>query len=90
MTSPFAKPAPTPLAPPSPAAVGAANNLCFEFIVEHCELAESYVPSAREAAWRGDRQTLGTHLTQLRLVIIAVLQTYREIADVAGVSERPA
>jgi hypothetical protein len=83
MTTSFAKPAPKPLAPPSPAAIGMANDLCYDFIVQNCELAASYARSAGEAAWRGDRQTLGTHLRQLRLVVIALLQSYNEIADVA-------
>jgi hypothetical protein len=84
LPDPPAKPTPTPLAPPSAAAIGAANDLCCEFLVEHCELAESYARSAGEAAWRGDRQTIGTHLRQLRLVVIALLQTFKEIADVAA------
>ncbi len=84
MTTPSAQPSPTPSAPPSPAAIGAANDLCYHSIVEHCELAASYAWSAREAAWRGDRHTLGAHLRQVRLVVIALLQTYNSIADAAA------
>lgn len=68
----------------SDAAVRAASDLCYEFIVEHSELAASYARSAGEAAWRGDHRTLEMHLRQLRLTLIAVLQTFKEIAPTEG------
>ena len=90
MTTPSAKPTPAPLGPPSAAAIGVANDLYYDFILENCELAASYSRSAAEAAWRGDRQTLGMHLRQLRLVVIALLKAEKEIADVVGVGGRAA
>jgi hypothetical protein len=81
---------PTPLAPPSPAAIGAANDLRYDFIVENCEIAASFARSAAEAAWRGDKQTLGTHLRQLRIVVLAVLQTHNEITHVDAENSRAA
>jgi hypothetical protein len=67
-------------APPSDAAVRAANDLCFEAIVEFADRAASYARSASEAAFRGDQHTVRIHLGQLRLTVIAALQTAKEIA----------
>ena len=64
---------------PSPKAVAAARDLVFAAIVEHSALAESYARSASEAAWRGDEVTLGVHLRQLRLCVIASIQTFKSL-----------
>lgn len=56
-----------------------ADDLRLEMISETSDLAASYARSAAEAAWRGDRLTLGVHLRQLRLVTIACLQTFNEL-----------
>jgi hypothetical protein len=56
-----------------------ADDLRLEMIVETSELAASYARSAAEAAWRGDRLTLGVHLRQLRLATIACLKTFNEL-----------
>jgi hypothetical protein len=67
---------------PSEAAVRAANDICYESIVEACELTASYASSAREAAWRGDYHILEAHLRQLRLTVIFSLNAFRAIATV--------
>lgn len=64
---------------PSEAAISAAADSYFEFIAEKADLAASYARSVGEAAWRGDRATVGVHLKQLRLTAIALLQAYNEI-----------
>jgi hypothetical protein len=69
---------------PSDRTARAGNNLRYEFIVERCSLGESYARSASEAAWRGDYRTLYVHLRQLRLSVIAALQTFKEIAPADG------
>jgi hypothetical protein len=69
---------------PSDRAARAGNDLRYEFLVESCSLAESYARSASEAAWRGDYRTLDVHLRQLRLSVIAALQTFNEIAPADG------
>lgn len=68
--------------PPSDAAVRAANDMCFEYLVETCDLAASYARSASEAAFRGDHNTVRVHLEQLRLTTIAALKTFNEITPV--------
>jgi hypothetical protein len=65
---------------PSPEARATARDLAFKAIIEHVSLAESYSRSAAEAAWRGDETTLGVHLRQLRLCVIAALQTFKDPA----------
>jgi hypothetical protein len=69
---------------PSEAAGRVSNDLCYEFIIETCDLAESYARSASAAAWRGDRMTLSAHLMQLRTCVIAALKTYNEISVAEG------
>lgn len=64
---------------PSPEAITAGRDLLYEAIMETADLAGSYALSAREAAWRGDRLTVGVHLRQLRLATIAALQTFNEL-----------
>jgi hypothetical protein len=64
---------------PSDKAVSATRDLAFEAIIEHASLAESYSRSVTEAAWRGDETTLGVHLRQLRLTVIAALKSYNDI-----------
>jgi hypothetical protein len=62
----------------------AVSDLQFDLIVETVDLAASYGRSASEAAWRGDRLTLGVHLRQLRLCVIAAIQTFKELGGEAG------
>jgi hypothetical protein len=65
-------------------AASAVSDLQFESVVETVDLAASYARSASEAAWRGDRMTLEVHLRQLRLCVIAAIQTFKELGDCAG------
>jgi hypothetical protein len=76
--------APSEVPSPSREAVLAARNLAFDAIIEHCSLAESFALSAGEAAWRGDELTVRTHLRQLRLCVIASLQTFNDELVGAG------
>jgi hypothetical protein len=57
----------------------AVNDLQFGLIVETVDLAASYARSASEAGWRGDTLTLGVHLRQLPLCVIAAIQTFKEL-----------
>jgi hypothetical protein len=57
------------------------DDMQFEAIIEFSDLAASYARSAVEAAWRGDRATLGMHLAQLRLTVIAAIQAFKEIGS---------
>ena len=63
---------------PAPVA-SACADMCFEAIVETCDLAISYATSAREAAWRGDRRLLAVHLAQLRLTVITALDAQKRL-----------
>jgi hypothetical protein len=55
----------------------AARDLAFDAIMERCELAGSYARSASEAAWRGDQITIGVHLRQLPLCVIAGILAFK-------------
>ena len=55
------------------------DDLRLDALLELCELLSSYARCAAEAAWRGDKVTLGVHLRQARLVLIEALQTFREL-----------
>ncbi len=57
-------------------AANTVSDLQFDLIVETVDLAASYARSASEAAWRGDRLTVGVHLRQLRLCVITAIQTF--------------
>lgn len=75
---------------PSPEAIATGRDLAFEALVETCDLASSYGRSASEAAWRGDKLTLGVHLRQLRLATIAALKTFNELGAEPGENARAA
>ena len=53
--------------------------MALEAIIETCDLAVSYATSAREAAWRGDRQLLAGHLAQLRACVVTALDAHRRL-----------
>jgi hypothetical protein len=55
------------------------DDLRLDALLELAQLIESYGRSAAEAAWRGDKVTLGVHLRQARLCLITALQTFREL-----------
>jgi hypothetical protein len=56
--------------------------MAFEAIVEAAALSESYSRSLAEAAWRGDRSTVETHLRQLRSCAIAAIDAFKAL-DIA-------
>jgi hypothetical protein len=64
---------------PAPPAVSVSDDLRFGAIAKTLALAESHVRSAAEAAWRGDRLTLGTHLQQVRLSAIRAIQIFKRL-----------
>ena len=63
----------------SAAAMSASNDLAFEAIIEHTDLASSYAISAREAAWRGERAELRYYLTRMRLTTIDALRAFNQL-----------
>jgi hypothetical protein len=82
-TPPLASPAEPRAFSPEHAA-SAVSDLQFDLIVETIDLAASYARSASEAAWRGDRLTVGVHLRQLRLCVITAIQTFKELGGETG------
>jgi len=69
---------------PSPAAIAAADDMTFAAIEDAADLAASFARSAGEAAFRRERVTLGVHLRQLRLVVIAAIGAFNELSAKAG------
>jgi hypothetical protein len=69
---------PGALAPP--AAVSVCDNVRFEVFLQTLAPAESYARSAAEAAWHGDRLTLGTHLRQVRLSASTAVRIFKELS----------
>ena len=67
----------------STAVVGVVDDMRLDMIVEVCDLASSYARSAAEAAWRGDRLTLGVHLQQLRLSTIEAIRLFKLLGSQA-------
>lgn len=66
------------------------DNFRFAAIEEFANLAESYARSAAEAAWRGDRLTLGVHLAQLRMTTIEAIKSFKELSADAPAEGRAA
>ena len=69
----------TPERPQGASVATACADLCFDAIVECCELAASYADSARAAAWRGDRLLLAGHLSQLRACVMTALDAHKRL-----------
>jgi hypothetical protein len=67
--------------PASPAVISVCDDLQFQAIAETLALAESHVRSVAEAAWRGDRLTLGTHLQQVHLSAITAIQIFKGLGQ---------
>jgi hypothetical protein len=61
-----------------PAAVPVSDDPRIEAIVKTLALDKR---SAAEAAWRGDRLTLGTHLQQVRLSAITAIQIFKGLGQ---------
>lgn len=64
------------------------DDLILTAIEETTDKVASYARSAAEAAWRGERRTLGIHLAQLRLTTIEAIRLFKSLRDVgeAGVA----
>jgi hypothetical protein len=75
---------PLPLKGSADRCASAVNDLQLGLIGETVDLAASYARSASEAGGRGDTLTLGVHLRQLRLCVIAAIQTFKELGGEAG------
>jgi hypothetical protein len=57
------------------------DSLRYDLIAEAMDLAASYARSAAEAAWRADQLTLEVHLKQLRLSVLAGIETFKLLGD---------
>ena len=68
-----------PSVSPAPAARELCDRLRLELIAETMALAGSYARSAEEAALRDDRVTLEVHLKQLRLSLLAGIETFKAL-----------
>lgn len=68
-----------PQRPQGATAASVCADLCFDAIIECCELSASYAYSAREAAWRGDWLLLAGHLSQLRACVVTALDAHKRI-----------
>ena len=60
--------------------VGVCDDMVFDLLIETFDLAESYARSARESAWRGDRQLLACHLRQLRACVVTALDAQKQLS----------
>ena len=63
---------------PEPNVASVLRDAAFEDIAEKAALAESYARSLGEAAYRGSRIATGVHANELRLVCIAMIQTFND------------
>ncbi len=81
---------PSNIPSPSAAVVGVVDDMRLESIIESLDLASSYARSGAEAAWRGDRLTLGVHLQQLRLSTIEAIRLFKSLGSQAGEEARAA
>ena len=73
----------------SPAAITAARNLIFEGLLEAGSLAESYLRSLTEAAWRGDQLTVEVHLRQLRACVVTSIGIFKQLVGVEAKGGQP-
>jgi hypothetical protein len=63
---------------PSAQMISLLRNQAFEEIGRVAVLAESYVRSLEEAAFRGDDVTMLVHLKQTRLCCMSMIKTYKD------------
>jgi S-methylmethionine-dependent homocysteine/selenocysteine methylase len=63
---------------PSPEAISAARDLIFEALTETGVLIGSYGNSLAEAAFRGDKLTVETHLRQIRSCLLAGVDNFKQ------------
>jgi len=56
----------------------ALRDQVYEELERHADLLASYARSAGEAAFRGDQLTLGVHIKQARLAVLAMIKLYKD------------
>jgi hypothetical protein len=75
----------------SPIALAAGREILFEATMDMANWSASHALAAAEAAWRGDRETLGVHLREALNALKAARMTFdmieSEKAKAAGVVE---
>jgi hypothetical protein len=69
---------------PSPSVADVCEDLGFDMLIETAELIESVAISTREACIRRDRAEIGLRLGHLRLAVIAMNQTFKEMNGEQG------
>ena len=69
----------TDYTPISPIALVAGRESLFSTITDLCDWAASHGRSAAEAAYRGEQETLGVHLRDMRNATIAALKVFNAI-----------
>lgn len=67
------------LGPPSAAAKSVGRNLIFDAMQEVLDLANSYILSAQEAAYRGDELTIGVHTRQIRACVVELIKLRNDL-----------
>lgn len=65
--------------PSSPELTSVLRDQAFEEIERVAGLAASYSRSLGEAAFRGDKATMEIHLRQLRLCVVSMIKTYKDL-----------
>jgi hypothetical protein len=67
-------------APPiSPIALAEGCETLFGVTMDMCDWSASHLRSAADAAWRGDKETLGAHLRQAHSALEAAIMTYNAL-----------
>jgi hypothetical protein len=56
----------------------------FGAVMNLCDLAPSYSPSACQAAWRGDEATHHTHLADMKSAMGAALKAFNQLVSVGA------
>ena len=65
--------------PISPIALAAGREILFAVTMDMCDWSASHLRSAADAAWRGDAETLGSHLREARNALEAAVKTHAEL-----------
>ena len=73
--------------PDEPTVVSVLRDAAFEALIDNADQAASYSRSLAEAAFRGDALTVEVHIRQLRALIVAMIQTYKDYLDGEGMAE---
>jgi hypothetical protein len=62
----------------------AVDELGFDLLIDAADLIESSAISTHEAAWRGDLAEARVRVAHLRLAVIAMIQTLKEMNGEQG------